>query len=76
MGKSSDTPKEVKNARREETHRVREARRYGAGCIYMHRLTRTYMESNEMRCDYCGEAHKLCDLDFNDFNGIACIKCL
>jgi len=37
VGKSSDTPKEVKNARREGLPPViREARGYGAGCVYNH----------------------------------------
>ena len=37
VGKSSDTPKEVKIARREGLPPViREARGYGAGCVYNH----------------------------------------
>ena len=39
VGKSSDTPKEVKNARREELPTGnREAPGYGAGCVSKHKL--------------------------------------
>ena len=71
MGKSSDTPKEVKIARREETHRVREARGYGAGCVYIHQCYPGYMTEDE--CYDCGEINSLI-LDFD--NGSAeCRHC-
>ena len=51
VGKSSDTPKEVKNARREGLPPViREARGYGAGCVYTH-----YSYPNNMKCVICTE---------------------
>ena len=45
VGKSSDTPKEVKNARRDmiTTAIIREASEYGAGCIYMQVCLPGYM---------------------------------
>ena len=46
VGKSSDTPKEVKNRK---TGRIttgnREASEYGAGCIYMHRVIPAFYEN-------------------------------
>ena len=52
VGKSSDTPKEVKNARREELPTGnREARGYGAGCVCIHKLTRLHVEALRDRSD-------------------------
>ena len=51
MGKSSDTPKEVKNRKTgRNTIGIREARVYGAGCIYIQIRLPGYME---IRCDHC-----------------------
>lgn len=49
VGKSSDTPKEVKIARREGLPPViREARRYGAGCVYTHQA-----HPDKFRDEFC-----------------------
>ena len=50
VGKSSDTPKEVKIARRDviTTAITREASEYGAGCVY-----NQYSNPNYMECVVC-----------------------